>query len=274
MGDNPQRHGKKDAAASKEPPITEGTIISDVRSLLTNTDRQSGNPETAYNALISEYQDFKKTHNQQQVQQFVADFQKEMKSDKDWLPQLAVAMGYDRLSDKSVFSRLSEKELDALANDKDPLTAMLGKELKADEANIKTMNPNTKQEGGMWVTGWGSHNAPGLGRNDLNAYLDPIESARRARNMGDDLQSGLFDQVANFNKKNPNEDALSRDDFVGYLNTNSKKLSAQDTDRIRRIIESFANQSLNTLATYRDGETLLSKKSIKAGLDGLGPDQP
>jgi hypothetical protein len=269
--------GDRRSEKAKTPPPqsladAEATATHDVRMFSTNTTDHDAKPETAYQALRSDYEDFKKTHNAQDVQKYVTDLTKKFK-DEGWLPDLAVAFGYDREYGKGPNARLSDADLTAMANDKDPLTAALGKELKGDVASIKKQNPGTKQEGGF--AGFNTHDAPGLGRDDLNVYLDNIEHVQRARELGSGLLSGgndsVFNQVARAAGKNPDDpnQPLKFDDFDSYYSKNSAKMTPQQREFMTTVLENWGTLSLNTIAGHFDGDTILSKKSIQSGLNDL-----
>jgi len=253
----------------------ESEVIESVHYQLTATqDHMEPNAEIAYHAIVEGYSNFKKTHNAAEVNKFVTDLSKTFK-DNGWLPEIAVAFGYEHLSKQSVFSRLTPDQLDKLAKDHDPLKAALGKELRQDVETIKGRNPETKMQGGNFL-GWGKTEVPGLGRDDLNKYLDLNEPVRRAREEAETLQGGLFDRVyksAHPGKTAGDGDVLTQDDFIQYVNKNIKKLSVSEVNETRQIIENWHNDSLRTLSA-RERETLLSKKSIREAITRMNRDNP
>jgi len=279
MGGDHRHHEK---TATKAPPQSlpdaEGKAVHDVGALLTNTVEHEANPELAYQALRSDYKDFKKTHSAQQTQQYVSDLTAKFKKE-GWLPNLAVAFGFNHEYGKGPDARISDTELASMSKDKDPLTAALARELKVNLESIKKDNIYTKQEGGGWF-GIGSHDAPGLGRDDMNERLDIIEHVHRAQDMGNALLDGgnnsLFNRVARASRKNPDDSnqPLRGQDFREYYANNYAKLPARDRELLTKVLENWGNMSLNSLADHFDGATILSKKSIGNGLRELkdGPD--
>jgi hypothetical protein len=268
-------HRQHEHTATKTPVQSlsdaEAKAIHDVSAFVTNTTDHEANPETAYHALRADYKDFKKTHTAQQTQKYVTDLTEKFKKE-GWLPDLAVAYGYAREYGKGPDARISDKELTALSKDKDPLTAALGTELKGDVEKLKKGNIYTKQEGG-WIFGIGSHDAPGLGRDDLNERLELIEHAHRAEDMGNALLAGgkysLFNRVARASGKDPDDSnhPLRGRDFRDYYERNQANLSTREREVLTEVLENWGNTSLNTIADHFDGETILSKKSIAAGLE-------
>jgi hypothetical protein len=271
-GDHRHHERTTTKARPQSLPDAEAKAMHDVGALLTNTLEHEANPETAYQALRSDYKDFKKTHNAQQVQRYVSDLTTKFKHE-GWLPNLAVAFGFNHEYGKGPDARISDTELATMSKDKDPLTAALARELKANVESLKKDNLYTKQEGGFF--GIGSHDAPGLGRDDLNARLDNMEHDRRTLDMGNALLDGgsnsLLNRVARASGKNPDDSnqPLRSRDFREYYANNYPKLSARDRELLTKVIENWGNTSLNSIADHFDGATILSKKSIANGLREL-----